>query len=382
MPTEQIVFIVTHTEFSRVDDLCAVGRMVAEDIASFARESSLSHVRSLTPNDFPDRVINSGEPWFVDFFAPWCPPCMRLLPEWRKAATNIGQSVSFGTVDCTVHGNLCSQMHIHSYPTTIFYNQSVPHQFHGDRTAHGLVEFVQDTLNPKVITLTDKNFDDLVRKRGKKEVWMVDFYAPWCGPCNQLMPTWNKVGKVLQKKANVGKVDCTTEHEVCNREGVQSYPTIRLYPAGQSGSRHYETFKGWRNAQSIRAWAFQYLPSKVSVLNDNNFHSSVLQSQDPWLVDFYAPWCGHCMNFAPNFERVAELLEHKVKCGKVDCQSHPSVCQRFGIRQYPTVHFYEGSDGGSSQSSASLKISSQNVNEIINIVNKELRKKQKQHDEL
>lgn len=35
---------------------------------------------------------------------------MRLLPEWRKAATSVGQSVGFGTVDCTVHGNLCSQV--------------------------------------------------------------------------------------------------------------------------------------------------------------------------------------------------------------------------------------------------------------------------------
>lgn len=45
---------------------------MAEDIASFAKESTLSHVRSLTPADFPDRVINSREPWFVDFFAPVC----------------------------------------------------------------------------------------------------------------------------------------------------------------------------------------------------------------------------------------------------------------------------------------------------------------------
>ena len=35
---------------------------------------------------------------------------MKLLPEWRKAATNIGRSVSFGTVDCTLHGDLCSQV--------------------------------------------------------------------------------------------------------------------------------------------------------------------------------------------------------------------------------------------------------------------------------
>ena len=72
----------------------------------------------------------------------WCPPCMRLLPEFRKASKQMNR-VHFGTVDCTIHVGLCQQYNIGSYPTTIFYNQSVPHHYRGHHTANGLVEFMQ-----------------------------------------------------------------------------------------------------------------------------------------------------------------------------------------------------------------------------------------------
>ena len=45
---------------------------------------------------------------FVTCFLQWCPPCMKLLPEWRKAGKKIGGKLAhFGTVDCTVHHQLC-----------------------------------------------------------------------------------------------------------------------------------------------------------------------------------------------------------------------------------------------------------------------------------
>ena len=46
--------------------------------------------------------------WSIFFTFQWCPPCMRLLPEYRKAARSFDNSeVGFGTVDCTIHINLC-----------------------------------------------------------------------------------------------------------------------------------------------------------------------------------------------------------------------------------------------------------------------------------
>ena len=87
-----------------------IGRFTAHDIAVFARESSTSNVCALTPDDFPT-VMHDSKNYFIDFFAPWCPPCMKLLPEWRKAGRQIGDTIAkFGTVDCTAHRKLCQDV--------------------------------------------------------------------------------------------------------------------------------------------------------------------------------------------------------------------------------------------------------------------------------
>lgn len=54
-----------------------------------------------------------------------------------------------------------------------------------------------------------------------------------------------------------------------------------------------------------------FLPSPVKQLNKEQFKKEVVSQEDykyqPWLVDFYAPWCGHCVNFEPEFVMVAEV---------------------------------------------------------------------------
>ena len=53
-----------------------------------------------------------------------------------------------GSIDCTLHQDLCSKFNIHQYPTTILYNQSEPHEYFGSHSAAEIVAFVGDTLNP------------------------------------------------------------------------------------------------------------------------------------------------------------------------------------------------------------------------------------------
>ena len=67
-------------------------------------------------------------------------------------------------------------------------------------------------------------------------------------------------------------------------------------------------------------------------LTDSNFDSMVMNSEDMWLVEFFAPWCGHCKNLAPEWASAATQLKGKVKVAAVDATVHTVVAGRYGVR--------------------------------------------------
>ncbi|KAH6892095.1 thioredoxin-like protein [Thelonectria olida] len=85
--------------------------------------------------------------------------------------------------------------------------------------------------------------------------------------------------------------------------------------------------------------------SAVIDLMPKNFDKIVLQSGKPTLVEFYAPWCGHCKTLAPVYEELAFALEHgkdKVQIAKVDADAHRDLGKRFGVQGFPTLKWFDG----------------------------------------
>ena len=81
--------------------------------------------------------------------------------------------------------------------------------------------------------------------------------------------------------------------------------------------------------------------SDVIVLTEDNFDDLVYAEDDSiWFVEFYAPWCGHCKNLEPVWEELASDLKGKVKVAKVDATAQESLGQRFGVRGYPSIKFF------------------------------------------
>jgi len=347
------------------------GKENIQDVALFARFASQARtMETLTTADFPD-ILTSGNPVFIDFFAPWCPPCMNLLPEFRKASTFIGGQVSFGTVDCTVQPRICNQHGIKAYPTTVFFNMSKPHKYQGNHDAQDLADFVMDILRPSVISLTEKTFFERVGHKVEDEMWLVDFFAPWCGPCQQLAPQWRDLAKLVVKypHVHVAKVDCIEEKDLCFKLGVTSYPTIRMYPLGSVGHTRYQPYSQYhRDTRSLHQWVQSSLPSNVENLTPYSFQHNVLSSSKPWLVEFYAPWCGHCTRFAPQYEQVALTLKGKVKVGKVNCDKYSGMCNRAAITGYPTIRFYRGQEKGDMQDYFSEDIRDREQEKIVSVV--------------
>lgn len=79
----------------------------------------------------------------------------------------------------------------------------------------------------------------------------------------------------------------------------------------------FRMYNGHRDATSLKRWTLSFLPSPVVAFNAEDFRAQILTKKYylPWLIDFYAPWCGHCINFEPDFNIVAQVLtkRHEIR---------------------------------------------------------------------
>ncbi|KAL4147106.1 hypothetical protein PRNP1_010862 [Phytophthora ramorum] len=75
----------------------------------------------------------------------------------------------------------------------------------------------------------------------------------------------------------------------------------------------------------------------VVVLTEKNFEKEVLQSPDYWLVEFYAPWCGHCKQLEPEYKAAAKNLKKHARLGAVDATVHQQLAHKYQVKGYPTI---------------------------------------------
>jgi len=225
------------------------------------------------------------------------------------------------------------------------------------------------TSKGDVVVLTEANFKEKVLK--SDELWVVEFYAPWCGHCKALEPEYKKFAKEMKGTVNVGAVDMTQHQSVGAPYGIKGFPTIKIFGYNKNKP---EDYRGGRTADALGDESFKQLRkltkdkasggkssgggssggskssgggsggNKVVTLTDNNFRSKVIESGEPWLVEFYAPWCGHCQRLEPEWKAAAgELFEktgNKVKMGALDATQEQSTAQSYGIQGYPSIKMF------------------------------------------
>ena len=80
---------------------------------------------------------------------------------------------------------------------------------------------------------------------------------------------------------------------------------------------------------------------KVVVVTDAEFESTVLQSDKPVILDFWAEWCQPCKMLSPIVEEIAGEYEDAVKVGKLNVDDNPDTATKYGIRGIPTLLFFK-----------------------------------------
>lgn len=232
------------------------------------------------------------------------------------------------------------------------------------------------TASSSVVDLTPSNFDDVVLKSGKPA--LVEFFAPWCGHCKNLAPTYEELATVFAAQGNkvtIAKVDADAHRDLGKRFGVQGFPTLKWFdgksdvPSDYSGGRDLESLQSFVQEKSgVKAKAKKAAPSAVEMLTDSTFGDAIKSGKDV-LVAFTAPWCGReylsseivdagsllgldtdrlvsadCKKLAPTWEALANTFasESGVVIAKVDAEEENSkaTAQANGVTSYPTIKFF------------------------------------------
>ena len=198
-----------------------------------------------------------------------------------------------------------------------------------------------------VIKLTDQNFDEVVN--GDSNV-LVEFYAEWCGHCKNLEPEYASAAASFAPADGVilAAIDASTYAELGTKYNVEGFPTIKWFPKGSTepvdydGGRTADTIVQWLNGKLGTTKKVKSVPSAVATLTTDNFESMALGKKAA-MVYFYAPWCGHCKQLAPVWERLAQAYagdSKTVVIGKVDATQEVDLASKYEIQGYPTLKFF------------------------------------------
>jgi protein disulfide-isomerase A6 len=122
-----------------------------------------------------------------------------------------------------------------------------------------------------VIELTDDNFDSTVFN--DENMWLIAFYAPWCGHCKKLLPEWTAAATQLRGTVKIAKVDATVHQKLASRYQIQGYPTIKVFSPGKGDNKRVEEYQGPRETAGIVQYAldkldkFGYVPETKQLIN-------------------------------------------------------------------------------------------------------------------
>lgn len=205
-------------------------------------------------------------------------------------------------------------------------------------------------------------------------IWIVQFYAPWCGHCQQFVPAYEQLGSLLKGIVPVAAVDATAQEGLAQEYGVKGFPTMKMFGEDKSNPKDLNTRDsndlvntvfaeiqktvesrgdamnggGGKSSGSNSQQGSKKAPkgSKVVQLSASNFEETVYNNPEVSLVAFVAPWCGHCKALLPEWaDASTKLVGSGAFLGLVDATVETSLAQDFGVQGYPTIKVFPGGLG-------------------------------------
>jgi len=263
--------------------------------------------RPLTQDNF-NSTISEGY-WMVMFFSDRSRVNPSKLEEGFRRV-----------VDCSVSEDLCYANGVVADPQMNLYRDGAL----VNKTPLG-PDITYLPQNTPTRVLTQDDFNSTI----SRSAWYVEFSSPYPGYSRIHTSTWEKFARI--DNVSFARVDCSVSGDLCDASGVEAYPQVNVYREGAFVTKY---IGGIHTPVPNRGVAF---------LTPHNFTTTVAQdgtiAKGLWFVQYYAPGCYHCTEFAPTWEKLVEKSAG-VQFARVDCDANRALCVANKIRRYPQLNVY------------------------------------------
>lgn len=204
----------------------------------------------ITVNDstFENWILQSPLPVALLFCTPKFPKCQQIQPLWRNLAKEYAEQLLVAQVTVDDNRQWARHYGITALPTTLWLRdgkevqraEGLPDQAELQERANALLENRTPRLPEKPkptfssakgpVKLTDTTFHKALRDTRPV---LVDFWAPWCGPCRMIAPTIEKLAKEMGDRALIAKLNTDENQQTARQYRVMSIPMLLIFRNGK-----------------------------------------------------------------------------------------------------------------------------------------------------
>ncbi|KAG8692770.1 hypothetical protein FRC09_010967 [Ceratobasidium sp. 395] len=293
-------------------------------IASVIFTATSGYAAHLTESDFKSSI--SKGLWLVEFYSPYCPHCKHFAPAWdqvakEKASLEAISGFTMAQVNCIAQGDLCRSNKVDGYPQVmLFQDGEKTAEYAGDRSPADLSKFIDEHVTKYTLLSTSKSStspgpdtsylnpdgtvmvvspDNFEKTLGQGPTFL-KFYAPWCGHCKKLAPIWVELAAKAKGRATIAEVDCDQNGSLCKSQGVDGYPMLFFYYAGQKLD-----YRGPRRLEPLEQFVMRAVSPGVQQL-DVNEADEVLKKETVFFLALYT--YATPQEFLANIDEAAKSL--------------------------------------------------------------------------
>ncbi|KAJ6005275.1 Thioredoxin [Penicillium sp. IBT 35674x] len=189
------------------------------------------------------------------------------------------------------------------------------------------------TKKSPVLQLNAKTYGSLIANSNHTSI--VEFYAPWCGHCQNLKPAYEKAAQNLNGLAKVAAINCDEDENkpFCGQMGVQGFPTLKIVtPSKKSGKPRVEDYQGARTAKGIVDAVVDRIPNHVKRATDKDLDNWLGQNEErPKAILFTEKGTTSSLIRALAIDFLGAIDVAQVR------NKETSSVEKFGVEQFPTL---------------------------------------------